>query len=98
MMQQPAPAGLLLQPQGPPSLPAITPSAFTSKPAPVGSTWSDMGALNDKLINFSLSKGADTKAAAPSMNALKTTGAPMFGAAPGSNNTTNNMSGLDGLL
>ena len=95
--QQQPPAGLLLQPQGPPSLPAITPSAFTSKPAPVGSTWSDMGALNDKLINFSLSKGADTKAAAPSMNALKTTGAPMFGAAPGSNNT-NNMSGLDGLL
>ena len=97
MQQQAAPAGLMLQPQGPPSLPAITPSAFTSKPAPVGSTWSDMGALNDKLMNFSLSKGPDNRAAAPSMNALKTTGAPMFGAAPGSNNT-NNMSGLDGLL
>ena len=54
-------------------------------------------------MNFSLSKGPDTKAAAPSMNALKTTGAPMFGAAPaapaapGSNNA-NNLSGLDGLL
>ena len=98
MMQQAAPVGLLLQPQGPPSLPAITPSAFTSTPATVGSTWSDMGALNDKLMNFSLSKGTDNKAAAPSMNALKTTGAPMFGGSAPASNNTNNLSGLDGLL
>jgi len=99
MMQQLPPSGSLLQPEGPPSLPAITPSAFTSKPAAVGSTWSDMGALNDKLMNFSLSMGSDSRAAAPSMNALKTQsppGAPMFGAAPANN--TNSISGLDGLL
>ena len=98
-MMGPAPAGGLLQPQGPPSLPAITPSAFTDKPAAVGSTWSDMGALNDKLMNFSLSKGPDSRAAAPSMNALKTQsppGVPNFGVAAANNK--NSLSGLDGLL
>ena len=100
-MMQPLGGASLLAPQGPPSLPQTSAlPANNSKPTAVGSTWSNMGALNDSLMNFSLSKGPATKTAAPSMNALKTTG-PM--GAPNGNNNLNiqsggNLSGLDGLL
>merc|ERR1719186_109192 len=98
MMQQPPP--LLMQAQGPPSLP--TTSALPTKPAPaLGSTWADMGALNNSLLNFSLSTGPSNKAASVPMNAIKAQ--PAFSVPKQSNGTNNNMavggfSGLDGLL
>ena len=98
MMQQPPP--LLMQAQGPPSLP--TTSALPAKPAPaLGSTWADMGALNNSLLNFSLSTGPSNKAASVPMNAIKAQ--PASSVPKQSNGTNNNMavggfSGLDGLL
>merc|ERR1712119_262141 len=98
MMQQPPP--LLMPAQGPPSLP--TTSALPAKPAPaLGSTWSDMGALNNSLLNFSLTTGPTTKASSVPMNAIKTQQAASVQKRP--NGTNNNLavgafSGLDGLL
>jgi len=99
MMQQQQPT--LMQAQGPPSLP--TTSALPSKPAPtIGATWGDLGALNNSLLNFSLSTGPTTKAPTVPMNAIKmqqATSVPNQ-----TNGTTNNnmavggFSGLDGLL
>merc|ERR1719285_1071273 len=43
---------------GPPSLP--TTSALSSAPAAVGSTWSDLGSLNNSLLNFSLNSAPAT--------------------------------------
>jgi len=98
LMQQPTP--LMMQAQGPPSLP--TTSAFSAKPAPaVGSTWADIGSLNNSLLNFSLSSGPSSKAASVPMNAIKTQQAPTT---PKQTNGANNniavggFSGLDGLL
>merc|ERR1712227_549090 len=98
MMQPMAGSGPMLHPQGPPSLPSSTNSALPStKPAAVGSTWQDIGSLNDSLLNFSLSKGPAAKTSAPSMNAMKTN----IGSTNnniGSSNSGGNLSGLDGLL
>ena len=62
-MMQPRP-GLMLQPQGPPSLPAtgssaLNPAAGSSKPVSVGSTWQGIGGLNDSLLNLDLSKARE---------------------------------------
>ena len=97
MMQPMTGAGPMLHPQGPPSLPSNNSALPSNKPAPVGSTWQDIGALNDSLLNFSLSKGPANKTAAPSMNAMKTN----IGSTNnniGSSNSGGNLSGLDGLL
>ena len=58
MMQ---PHGLMLQPEGPPSLPvtgssALNSEAGSSKPVSVDSTWQGIGGLNDSLLNIDLSK------------------------------------------
>jgi len=97
MNQQPPP---LMQAQGPPSLP--TTSALPAKPAPaIGATWGDLGALNNSLLNFSLTSGPTTKAASVPMNAIKMQQAQSV---PKPTNGTNNnlalggFSGLDGLL
>ena len=99
-------ANNLLQPQGPPSLPA-TGNAFNAaptgsgKPVSVGSTWQGIGGLNDSLLNLDLSKGPSTKTAAPSMNAMKTVPGSLM---PQNGSNHNNsaagasLSGLDGLL
>ena len=96
-MMQP-PAASMLQPQGPPSLPASSALPKPASAAPIGSTWQDIGGLNDSLLNFSLSKGPASKTAAPSMNAMKTGPGPMTAANGSTNNNSGNMAGLDGLL
>jgi hypothetical protein len=99
-------ANIMLQPQGPPSLPASG-NAFNAaptgsgKPVSVGSTWPGIGGLNDSLLNLDLSKGPTTKTAAPSMNAMKTVPGSLM---PENGSNHNNsaagasLSGLDGLL
>jgi len=98
VMGQQAPP--LMQAQGPPSLP--TNSALPSKPTPaIGATWGDMGALNNSLLNFSLTSGSTVKAPTVPMNTLKMQLTPSV---PNQTNGTNNnmavggFSGLDGLL
>jgi len=101
-MMQTMTQGVMNPSQGPPSLPSAAANSALSqasnKPAAVGSTWSDMGALNDSLLNFSLSKGQDNKSAAPSMNAMKTSGPMMNSTNNNSGAGSSTLSGLDSLL
>ena len=95
----------MLQPQGPPSLPATGSAlnaapAGSGKPVSVGSTWQGIGGLNDSLLNLDLSKGPAAKTAAPSMNAMKTVPGSLI-PQNGSNHNSGagaSISGLDGLL
>ena len=113
MQPQSGPGFNMLQPQGPPSLPATgsalnSSAAGSGKPVSVGSTWQGIGGLNDSLLNLDLSKGPAAKTAAPSMNAMKTVPAagngnpvsliPQNGSKHNNLGAGASLSGLDGLL
>jgi len=107
MQPQSGPGNSMLQPHGPPSLPATgsalnSAAAGNAKPVSVGSTWQGIGGLNDSLLNLDLSKGPASKTAAPSMNAMKTVPAGSLIPQHGSNHNNpgagGSLSGLDGLL
>jgi len=98
-----APNGQLMQAtpsissSGPPSLPNTT-SAFSSlAPAAVGSTWSDLGSLNNSLLNFSLNSAPAQQARVP-MAAMLSPSVPMQQQTPQQPANNNAFSGLDGLL
>jgi len=78
---------------GPPSLP--TTSALSSAPTAVGSTWSDLGSLNNSLLNFSLNSAPVQQARVP-MAAMVSSSVQQPPQQPAANN--NAFSGLDGLL
>lgn len=91
------------QPLGPPSLPSLNSSSSALPPAPapaLGSTWSDIGALNSSLLDFSLSSGSKQSAARVPMAAMASAGSSSnLPLSPTSTTSTNNgFSGLDGLL
>ena len=107
MQPQSGPGNNMLQPHGPPSLPATgsalnSAAAGNTKPVSVGSTWQGIGGLNDSLLNLDLSKGPASRTAAPSMNAMKTVPAGSLIPQNGSNHNNPgagaSLSGLDGLL
>jgi len=107
MQPQSGPGNNMLQPHGPPSLPATgsalnSAAAGNAKPVSVGSTWQGIGGLNDSLLNLDLSKGPASRTAAPSMNAMKTVPAGSLIPQNGSNHNNagvgGSLSGLDGLL
>jgi len=78
---------------GPPSLP--TTSALSSAPTAVGSTWSDLGSLNNSLLNFSLNSAPAQQARVP-MAAMVSSSVQQQPPQQAANN--NAFSGLDGLL
>ena len=85
-------------PSGPPSLP--TTSALSSAPTAVGSTWSDLGSLNNSLLNFSLNSAPAPQARVP-MSAMVSSSVPtMQQPAQQQQQSANNnaFAGLDGLL
>jgi len=102
MQQQQVGVGLLSPSSGPPSLPATSALAPVPAPTPapaLGSTWADMGALNNSLLNFSLSSGPATKAPSVSMNALKTQGTATNNNVTAAGSAASGaFAGLDGLL
>ena len=79
---------------GPPSLPAT--SALSSAPTAVGSTWSDLGSLNNSLLNFSLNSAPAQQARVP-MSAMVSSAPTQQPQKPASANN-GAFSGLDGLL
>jgi len=91
MTSLPPPAMISPLTTGPPSLP--TNSALTQPSVSVGSTWSDLGSLNNTLLNFSLSQTGPAKQASLPMNAMP---AIPINKGPSANN--NNLTGLDSLL
>lgn len=98
------PQGQILQASpsssGPPSLPAT--SAFSPVPGPsltpaVGSTWKDLGSLNNSLLNFSLDKGPKPQAKVP-MGAMVSNSTAQMKPVNNNNNNMESFAGLDGLL
>merc|ERR1719291_36348 len=78
---------------GPPSLP--TTSALSSAPTAVGSTWSDLGSLNNSLLNFSLNSAPAQQAIVPMAAMVSSSAQQQPPQQPANNNA---FSGLDGLL
>merc|ERR1719151_326833 len=78
---------------GPPSLP--TTSALSSAPAAVGSTWSDLGSLNNSLLNFSLNSAPAQQARVPMAAMVSSSVQQQPPQQPANNNA---FAGLDGLL
>jgi len=100
------PASLPLQPSS-----ALTPSAgpmssqpqqpSAAQPVNVGSTWSDLGNLNNSLLNFSLNPGTTKTASVPmnSMPAPIATAAQIkSGVQATTSNNNNNFANFDSLL